>query len=496
MDTPDKNSNLLSRAISQNGIPKLLLGVFLIICIWLIEYSFTHFGMIAGLAVGFAPLLLCGFYYCLKQPAYALMGMLVVNYFLMYLSRMTFGKLPIGAILDGMILLNILVLLLHAFANKVSWGRAKSGLTLVAVIWTLYCVLELFNPSSVSSKGWISSVRSVAFDFLIIVVLTQIIVDDFKYVKQILFVWSVLTLIAVAKALVQKYIGFSQTERIWLYVYGGALTHILSTSVRYFSIYSDAANFGAGMGMAMVVFSIVGFYSKNRILSIYYIAVSLLACYGMLISGTRSALAVPFGGYAILVLMSRKPKIIILASGAMLGAFLFLNYTHIGQGNAIIRRARSAFNRNDPSLQVRLANQAKLKVLLADKPFGYGIGNGGGKAKEYAPDSPVSQIATDSWFVMMWVETGIVGLTLHIAILLYVIFYGCYLVLFKIRSPQVKGVTLAFISGIFGIAAMSYANEVFGQIPNGLFVYMCMGLIFVAPYFDKQMSVKTIDNPQ
>jgi hypothetical protein len=44
----------------------------------------------------------------------------------------------------------------------------------------------------------------------------------------------------------------------------------------------------------------------------------------------------------------------------ILGAgFLFVNFvfTNIANGNAEIRRMRSAFDPNDPSLQVRLDNQ-------------------------------------------------------------------------------------------------------------------------------------------
>jgi hypothetical protein len=32
-----------------------------------------------------------------------------------------------------------------------------------------------------------------------------------------------------------------------------------------------------------------------------------------------------------------------------------------------------------------------------------------------------SHVATDSWYVMIWAEMGIVGLTLHLFILFYVI---------------------------------------------------------------------------
>lgn len=332
------------------------------------------------------------------------------------------------------------------------------------------------------------AIRSLAFYFFLVVALTQLTMARYKYLKAMLAIWSALTLIAVGKALVQKYIGFNAAENYWLFVEGGATTHIIYTGVRYFSVYSDAANFGAGMGLAMVVFSISALYYRNPWMKVYLLAVAAAACYGMLISGTRSALAVPFAGYAVFVALSRNFRMIVAGIFLITAAFIFLNFTTIGQGNPIIRRARSAFNTQDASFQVRLENQARLRELMRGKPFGAGLGHGGGKAKVFAPDAPLSQVPTDSWFVMIWVETGIVGLLLHIGILLYVLGRGAWLALFRLRDTQLRGLVAALVAGISGVVVMSYGNEVFGQIPTGAIIYMSMAFIFLSPHFDRELE--------
>lgn len=111
---------------------------------------------------------------------------------------------------------------------------------------------------------------------------------------------------------------------------------------------------------------------------------------------------------------------------------------------------------------------------MRGKPFGAGLGHGGGKAKVFAPDAPLSQVPTDSWFVMIWVETGIVGLLLHIGILLYVLGRGAWLVIFRLRNAQLRGLVTALVAGISGVVVMSYGNEVLGQIPTGAIIYMSM----------------------
>ena len=326
------------------------------------------------------------------------------------------------------------------------------------------------------------------FYFFFIVVLTQLTMTEYKYLKYMLAVWSVLTLIAVGKACMQKFFGFNAAENYWLFVLGGRSTHIIHSGVRYFSFFSDAANFGSSMGLSMVVFGIASLYYKNRWIRLYYIAVAAAACYGMMISGTRSALAVPFAGFTLFIILSKQIKMIAAGAIMLAGVFIFLNYTHIGNSNALIRRARSAFDLNDASFQVRLKNQELMRAYMKDKPFGVGIGLGGGKAKTYAPNAYLSQIPTDSWFVMIWVETGIVGLIVHLGVLFYILGYGCYQVMFRLRDKQLRGLTAGLTAGVFGNAGCPYSNEIFGQFPTGIIMYMSQAFIFLAPRFDRELA--------
>lgn len=456
-----------------------------------IGYLTFRYGLAAGLAVAVIPGALSAVILTIQRPVYAFFGLFAVNYFIMGIGRYAYDTLPVGTFLDALITYNLLVLLLHSLCRRVEWRRAGTFLTLMATLWMLYGILEAFNPESVSLSGWFSSVRGISFHFFFIVVLAQVILDDFRYLRYLLYVWSILTLLAVAKALVQKFIGFDNTELYWLFTLGRHTTHIIHSGVRYFSFFSDAASFGAEMGLSMVVFSIAALYMRSLRIKIYFFLVAAAACYGLLISGTRSALAIPFVGYVLYIVMSKNLKIMILGLVAIVGAFVFLNFTHIGQGNALIRRARSAFDTSDPSFVARLENQKKLRSLMRDKPFGAGLGHGGGKAKAFAPDSPISQIPTDSWFVLIWVETGIVGLLLHLAILLTTIGYGMYQVMFRLRNPRLRGLIAAFTASAGGLVAMSYANEVLGQIPQGVLLYVSMAFIYLSPHYDRQLSASS-----
>ena len=178
--------------------------------------------------------------------------------------------------------------------------------------------------------------------------------------------------------------------------------------------------------------------------------------------------------------------------GAIMGisVFVFFKYTTIAQGNYQIRRMRSAFDPNDPSLQVRLENQRNLKTYLASRPFGGGLGSSGNWGKRFSPNTFLANTATDSWYVAIWAEQGIVGLLLHLFILFYVLIKSAFVLMFKIRNDWLRFRMIALICGFFGIMVASYGNGVLGQMPTGIIIYMSMAFLFMAKKFDEELNKK------
>ena len=139
---------------------------------------------------------------------------------------------------------------------------------------------------------------------------------------------------------------------------------------------------------------------------------------------------------------------------------------------------------NDASLQVRLENQKRLRVYLASRPFGGGIGHGGVKAQRYLPNAFLSSVATDSWYVLIWVEQGIIGLLMHLFILFYILIKGSWFVMFRIRDPILRMKIAALTSGMFGVMVASYGNAVLGQMPTSILIYVSMAIMLNSEVFD------------
>lgn len=468
----------------------LVFGLFLA-SVFIIPILIIKFGVAYSLIYSLLPAALIYLVIVMSNPYWGLVIIFIFNYFIMGITR----YIPIqgGIVMDILIMTTILGVVIQTINGKIHWVRIKSPLILLSGIWLLYCILELLNPEAISQIAWATTIRGVAGYFVLISLLTMLLFDRFKDLKWVIFAWGIFTLLAVLKAFIQKTFGFDYAETKWLNE-GAWRQHIIFSGIRYFSFYTDAGNFGSGMGYSMVVFSIISFYVKQRNLKIFYMIVALSAAAAMMISGTRGALAVPFAGYALFTILSKNFKMAFVTFLALIAVFLFLKFTYIGESNSFIRRMRTAVNLNDESFLTRLDNQKKLRVYLADKPFGAGIGLGGGKAREFLPNAYLSHIPTDSWFVMLWVETGIVGLILNLLILLYIIAYSSFMVMFRIEDRELRGYITALTCGVIGIIATSYGNEVLGQFPTAFLVYMSMAFMFKSKKLDIEIRNKRLIN--
>lgn len=457
-------------------------AITLILCIAVVSaLVISKMEIIGGLTLIVLPFILIYVYNLFLYPIIGLYTAVGFGFLLLGLARYVSG-IQMGIVLDGLLIITFIALFFNRFKERIDFSPAKKDITLLALIWSCYFVFEFINPEVVSRSVWFAG-RGVALYMLMIVPLTLLFINTNKKLDIFFLLWGIFSLLATSKGIMQNTFGVDYAERQWLNE-GNASTHILFGKLRVFSFMSDAGQFGANQGYSAVVAVIIAFVQKKRWMKIFFIVVAVMGFYGLVISGTRGAISVPFAGLAAFFVLRKNT--VALVSGAILIAsfFIFFKYTYIGQGNAEIRRMRSAFDPDNASLQVRLDNQAKLKTYLATRPFGGGIGHAGGKARKFAPKAFLSNVPADSWYVLIWAEQGIVGLTLHLIILFYIITKASFLIMFRIRDPIVKTKMSALVAGMFGIMAASYGNMVLGQMPTSVLIYMSMAIMLSPEVFD------------
>ncbi|MFA5541355.1 MAG: O-antigen ligase domain-containing protein, partial [Bacteroidales bacterium] len=113
-----------------------------------------------------------------------------------------------------------------------------------------------------------------------------------------------------------------------------------------------------------------------------------------------------------------------------------------------------------------------------------------GRAQKYGSYTKLSELPTDSWLVLVWIETGIIGLSLYIGVLLFILAYSAYIIMFKLKNKELRQYMMGLFGGIAGMMVAAYANEAFTQFPNGFIVYIGLAMISISPYFDKEIEEK------
>jgi O-antigen ligase len=163
-----------------------------------------------------------------------------------------------------------------------------------------------------------------------------------------------------------------------------------------------------------------------------------------------------------------------------------LKYTYVLQGFQPVARIRTALSADNPSLQARLRNQRTLGNYLADKPLGGGVGSAGYWGERFRPGSLLAETPTDSYYVRIWAETGIVGLALHLFLLGYFLGKGS-IIAWRLRHPQLRTLVLAVMAAYAGVLLANYGNQVFLQFPTGVVMAVALPLVFMAPHYDEQL---------
>lgn len=437
------------------------------------------------------PILLITCYQVLCKPIILFLIIFTINYYLMGLTRYV-DLSGISFLMDILMVSNLLLIIVHsALLKNIEWKYGLNTLTIGSFVWMLYCLAQIINPTGML-QAWILS-RGLIINGFIIPLIISLLCIKYKTVKVILFMLSIFALTAFFKAAMQKFIGFDRGEQLWLNR-GGALTHLIASGTRYFSFFTDAGNFGSNMGCTGVIFTIVACYIQSKPFKIYYAIVAVASLYAMFLSGTRGAIIVPLGGLALFTILSKNIKIMIIGSLSLLFIYIFFAFTMIGQNNPQIRRMRTAFTpTEDGSFNVRKANKERLAEYLENKPFGEGIGLSGVENKKMSSRFTTS-IPHDSWYVKIWVETGIVGLTLYLGFLFTSITHGAWIIMFRIKNKELKGLLSGLLCGVTGMLLSAYGNAFWGQYPTYVIAFTGLALVLKGKYFDNEIAMHNSNN--
>lgn len=295
-----------------------------------------------GVAIGFIPFATLFIFICINRPVILLAITFMLNYLIMGINRYHSIPIAITNIFDLLYGIMLALILLKQLQSNHHFRKILNVYTCITLVWLLYCIINIGNgiTGEFYMEAWLRILRPWALYPILTCIILSIHCNRYTFIHYFLILWGIMTLLAAAKGYCQKNKGFDSTELSWLWAYG-ARTHFIHSGIRYFSFFTDAGLFGASMGLSCTVFTLTFFYTKNLFLRLFYLIVGMAGFYGLLISGTRSAIAVPIAGLGLFLFLSKSWKIGIISFILLAGGIGMLKYTKIGENNKLIRRMRT-----------------------------------------------------------------------------------------------------------------------------------------------------------
>ena len=454
-------------------------------------YLFINSGFPLFAVVCISPLLIIAVYVLFSYQTTAFWALIFINYFVHFFDKQRL--LPSGipmSLYNEMLEILLLAIAIIDTRKTTHFERTANFMLLTLLIWCGFCTLEVLNDTcglGINVGAWYQGARLMAFQILYAFLVFSIYIDSPNMLVKYLVFWAFLCLFSVFWVWKQQYIGFTTAENAWLQ--GKArTTHVLQggTLIRYFSTYSDAANYGIGIASAAVAFLIFGITAKVKKYKRFFLIVGIACTWAMFPSGTRTAMACLMVGIFVYVFLSKSVKIASIVSIMGGIAFFILAFTTIGQGNQQIRRMRSMFDKSDASSNVRTINQRTMKKYMKEAPWGIGLGMGMGQVPANNKYAIMSVIPADSEYVFIWLRTGKIGITIFLILTALMFVGACLIVLFRIKSHSLRGIGAGLCSAFVSIQLGAYGNEVLMQFPNCLVFYGGLTIVYILPHIEKE----------
>lgn len=463
-------------SIGSERLYSLKGGVLLVSVVGLSFMAVKMLGFTGALLLVVIPVVGAYLFWVFEEPRVGVYSILSMSFAISGLGRY-FPVLPFGLSIDFLIVVTFLAFFFQHF-RKTPWFLIPFDVFAVVGIWFFYCVAMIANPLSPGSEAWFYASRGLAFYMFFMIPLGILMFNTPKDLERFILIWLLFSSIGTLWAIKQIYIGVSQTEQLWLDG-GAASTHFVWGKLRAFSFYSDAGQFGAAQAHAAVLSAVVMFHPQSIKKKMLFLTFFILNLWGMGLSGTRGAIFLVGISVFIYLLFSKRFIILVIGGAIAGGIFGFLKYSTLLSSNYQISRMRSAFDPNDPSLMVRKNREKVLVGYLANKPIGEGVGSSGYWGQRFRPGSFLAELGTDSHFVRVWAETGIVGLIINVTMFLYLI-GRCGLILWKMEHSYHRTCLVGLYSGFVGVVVASYGNMVVAQMPTGTIIYLSVGFILVS----------------
>jgi O-antigen ligase len=468
---------IISGEISTLKLILFILPVALVIAVAIAKGGIIAAGALLALFIG-VPIVLG----IIAYPIFGIAVLMVVSFFLNYVSEFLPPETPTGIILDAITYLLIFGFLLKFKYDK-DWSYFKNPISYLILAWLAYNFFEVINPVSPSILAWVYTVRTVGFIMLMYFIFVYQ-VRSLANIKFLVKLWLILAFLSAISGFQQENFGLLPFEKTWYYQDPLRLSFLyINGHLRKVAIYPDPVTFSYNMVVAAILCLCIMFTKIKTYKKVILGASIPFFFLVMLYSGTRGAFVLPPAALALLAVLNFNKKILItvVSAGILLAGLIFMPTS-----NQFIKRFQTAFRpSDDASFNVRAENQKRIKPYILSHPIGGGLGSVGIWGRRFAPHSFLAKFPPDSGYVRVAVEMGWIGLILFCTLMFVILKTGInnyYL----IKNHELKIYCLAMVLIIFVFNIGNYPQQALVQYPSNILFYLACALLNVTLRLDKQ----------
>jgi hypothetical protein len=249
---------------------------------------------------------------------------------------------------------------------------------------------------------------------------------------------------------------------------------------------NDPANFGLVMAFAgtLCLLFILGPYTPKR--KIFLGICGVLMFMGMVASGTRTAFVMVTVGFAIFGLLTMNNFRTIAFSVSALLVFLVIYFGPFY--SAPVQRIRSAFQGNDdPSMNVRSKNKARIQPYMWSHPIGGGPSTTGEEGVKMSPGHPLAGFPPDSGFLKIGLEFGYIGLLIALWQYFIASSKGIHQY-FKTKDREMKVFYTAVLASFIAMISANLTQLTTAMRPFDFFTFAYFAVIIKLQEFDEKKN--------
>lgn len=443
-----------------------LLAVTLIVtCMGIVGLS-GMFGNVISVLVIALILFVSAFYISYKYPRHNVFFLLACSFFLPFLIK-AFGlfDIPVGNALQALCIIILLTLTL----NK-RIGGIKTFPGILLSIWVGFLILELANPIATSRIAGIAALRGL-MPLICSFFITYSSIESKKDAYVFLTGWFILSVLAGLYGLYQEFFGLPGFDFAWATfdpeLYGALFTW---GRLRKFSFFFSPSEFGMIMSLASIAGLITALYVSKNYLKVLGWITFVICAWAMMYTGSRTAMIMMPVGLIVFALIALDKKALVMVVVMMFGgAALMIKGASSG---ALYVMATAFSGTDDPSMNVRIRNQAIIRSYIRENPIGFGLGSNSYLGQKYSPHTFVGNFPPDSEYVKIAIETGWFGLLLFCSMMALFFGYGVK-VYFRTRDPEWRIIVTVCLVVFFMMIVGLYPQETF-------FISQVMSIIIFA----------------